>query len=782
MIDKKDNPTKKFRINSGSTEEDRVKRIEAIERMTNSSLTELATTTYSSKEVEGNIESYLGSIEIPVGLAGPIKMIHDNGELEDIYAPVATNEGALIASMTRGAYAISLSGGFDSKVIRQRMSRCPMFCFKNMRSATVFSEWINKNFDSIKKETQKYSNHANLVEVIPQIFGKNIHLRFEFETGDASGQNMTTTCTWNACLWIENKYNSQTKIEQNILSHAIEANGSSDKKLSSRSMISTRGIRVVAECHFPERVLKRVLKVSSQDIIDLYIKANPMAVNDGMSGYNVNTANAIAAFFASTGQDLACIHESSAGILQVEKTEEGLYMAITLPSLVIGTIGGGTGLKGPKEILKILKCNGPGTVQRLAKIIAGYALGLELSTMSAIMSGHFATSHERLGRNRPIELLKEHELNLEFFQKNLNISNIQSVQLNQEMEIKNGIVSEVTSKVSKKPIGFYPFTMTIDEKHIDTVLKLKPLDEEILLGFEIIAGLVSNDLKLAFSTWKKKNAFINSHNKEVEAYKSLNQSHPQYIPKLYGTTKIVDREIYAIAKEYLNSKDITHFNTENNPSVWTYDNKLNVIKAIAEIHSDYFQLPNHFATSNLNLEEKINLIPFYQETTEQAFMALEWFTAEEKDWFNKINLDLSKWYKDYLELPKTFIHNDFSPRNICLRKNGTPCFYDWELCEIAPPQRDFIEFMAFTQDGQTDFKEFEKLSRIHFNEFINATNLDINFHQWQMGLLVSSYDFLIDRLSFYMIGNIINQYKFLKRVYFSTKSIIQYLESTYCKT
>jgi hypothetical protein len=90
--------------------------------------------------------------------------------------------------------------------------------------------------------------------------------------------------------------------------------------------------------------------------------------------------------------------------------------------------------------------------------------------------------------------------------------------------------------------------------------------------------------------------------------------------------------------------------------------------------------------------------------------------------------------------------------------------------------------MAFTQDGQTDFKEFEKLSRIHFNEFINATNLDINFHQWQMGLLVSSYDFLIDRLSFYMIGNIINQYKFLKRVYFSTKSIIQYLESTYCKT
>jgi hydroxymethylglutaryl-CoA reductase (NADPH) len=782
MIDKKQTKTKKLRISSGSTEEDRINRLEAIGRMTNDSITHLGTTSYSNKEVQGNIESYLGTIEIPVGLAGPIKMIHEDGRLEDIYAPVATNEGALVASMTRGAYAIGLSGGFDSKVIKQRMSRCPMFCFANMRSASYFSDWIAQNFTNIKNETKKYSNHANLVEVVPQIFGKNIHLRFEFETGDASGQNMTTTCTWNACLWIEKKYNSEVNSENSILSHAIEANGSSDKKLSSRSMINTRGTRVIAECHFPEKVLKRVLKVSSQDIIDLYIKANPMAVNDGMSGYNVNTANAIAAFFASTGQDLACIHESSAGILQVEKTDSGLYMAITLPSLVIGTVGGGTGLKGPKEILKILKCDGTGTVNRLAKIIAGYALGLELSTMSAIMSGHFATSHERLGRNRPIELLKEHELNLDFFSNQLNIKNIQSVDLNQQMEIKNGIVSEVTSKVSKKPIGFYPFTMIIKDKNVDTVLKLKPLDDEILLGFEIIAGLVSNDLKLAFSEWKPRNAFINSHNKEIDAYKALNQSHPQYIPKLFGTTKIVDREIYAIAKEFLNEQSVTHFNTENSPAEWTFENKKNVLSAIGEIHADYYQSTINFVTSNLKLEEKIKLIPFYKEITQQAFIALEWFTSEEKEWFNKINESLPNWYQDYRNLPMTFIHNDFSPRNICIRKNGTPCFYDWELCELAPPQRDFIEFMAFTQNDIKNFEEFETLSKIHYTEFKNATGVDLTYEEWQKGLLAASYDFLIDRLSFYMIGNIINQYKFLKRVYFSTKSIIQYLESTYCKT
>lgn len=777
MIDKKNISKKgKFRINSGVNEEDRIERIQAIEKITNTNLEELTQTTYTSKEVEGNIESYLGSIEIPVGLAGPIKMIHEDNTTEDIYAPIGTNEGALVASITRGAYAISLSGGFESKVIKQRMSRCPMFCFHNMRSASHFSEWILNNFDSIKRETQKYSNHANLVELEPQIFGKNIHLRFSFETGDASGQNMTTTCTWNACLWLEKQYNSKVEDEQKILSHAIEANGSSDKKLSSRSMISTRGIRVIAECHFPEKVLKRILKVSSQDIIDLYIKANPMAVNDGMSGYNVNVANAIAAFFASTGQDLACIHESSAGILQLEKTDSGLYMALTLPSLVIGTVGGGTGLKGPSEILKVLKCHGPGTVQRLAKIIAGYALGLELSTMSAIMSGHFATSHERLGRNRPVELLKMNELNTSFFKKNLGIFDIEDASLDESLEIKNGIVSEVTSKVSKKPIGFYPFSLKAQGNVKTIVLKIKPIDEEILLGFEIIAGLVSNRLKLAFSSWKVKNAFINSHHKEIDAYKSLHQSHPNLIPSYLGSAKITDREIYAIAKEYLAPEKVTHFNTEETPEQWSYNDKLSVINSISEVHADYFQTTISFASSPLSVDEKINLIPFYKEISTQASIALDWFTKVEKNWFDQIVTSIPEWYKDYLILPRTLIHNDFNPRNLCLRKNGIPCIYDWELCEIAPPQRDFVEFMAFTHSNDLNFEEFEKLSFIHFNSFINTTKVKMSYQQWKNGLLICSYEFLIDRLGLYMIGNIINQYKFLARVYKSTKSMINYLE------
>lgn len=773
------NHNSRLKIKSSTEEGARKERLDFLEAKSDIKLNHLQHTDLTCKDVNGNIESFIGTIEVPVGLAGPIKMKHSNGDSEFIYAPVATSEGALVASMTRGAYAINLSGGFNYKVIRQRMSRCPMFCFNTMADADQFCDWIRKNYTKVKKETHKYSNYANLVELEPQLYGRNVHLRFDYETGDASGQNMTTTCTWNACLWIEESYNKTVDEQQSILNYVIEANGSSDKKVTARSKLSTRGLRVITECFLPEKVINKVLKTGSQDIIDLYLKANPVAVNDGMIGYNVNVANAVAAFFASTGQDLACIHESSVAIMQVEKTPEGLYIAITLPSLVIGTIGGGTGLKGPQEILKIMNCQGSEKVERLAGIIAGYALGLELSTMSAITSGQFATSHERLGRNRPVDILREHELNLNFFTNHLNITGLEQVQRSEQINIQNGIVSEVTSKVSKKPIGFYPFKLTKHGKEFNSVLKVKPLDDEILMGFEIIAGLVSPDLKQAYGLWKTKNAFIQSHVKEIDAYKSLNHSHPHFIPKYYGSTKIIEREIYAISKEYLDESQLTHFNSENSPETWKTIHKEAVVNAISEIHGDYFDTQNHFASEQLTATEKVDLIPFYKEVITQAEKALPWFDKNEFNWFNKIIDNIPKWYAIYSQSPKTLIHNDFSPRNICLRENGTPCIYDWELCEVSPPQRDFIEFMAFTQSGSFDALEFENLSKLHYNNFVKLSELSLTFSDWKKGLMASSYEFLVDRLSFYMIGNIINQYKFLNRVYKSTRDMIEYMENEY---
>jgi len=764
------------RINFASTDEARKQRIETIEKYLNLNLNHINKTSYSTKDISGNIESFIGSIEIPVGIAGPIKMIDENGEAEEIYAPVATNEGALVASLSRGAYSINLAGGFHARVAKQRMSRCPMFSFQSMVAADKFTRWIENSFDLIKNEAEKFSNYAKLITLDPQLFGKHIHLKFDYETADASGQNMTTTCTWNACLFIEKLYNEQTIENQRIENFVIEANGSSDKKISSRSRISTRGIKVTSECFIPEKIINKIMKTTSKEIVDLYIRANAIAHFDGMVGYNVNVANAIAAFFASTGQDLACIHESSVGILQMELEENGLYVALTLPSLVIGTVGGGTALAGANESLKILNCSGANKVERLAKIICGFAMGLEVSTMSAITSGQFATSHERLGRNRPVDWLKAHELNLDFFETKLEIKNIMHLQRSNVIKVDNGIVSSVTARVSKKLIGFYPFELTINNKVENIIFKLKPLDDEILLGFEIIAGLVSPKLKELYQTWKLNNSFIKSHVKEIDLYKIINQSNPQYIPKLYGSVKDSNREIYGVAIEYLKSENTFLLNSENNPEKWSLESKKKVIKAISEIHNNFFDTPIHLETKIISLQEKINLIPFYLEILSEAKNNLKWIQEDDILFFKNIIDGISQWYVKYLEIPQTLIHNDFNPRNLCFH-NDIPCFYDWELAQNAPAQRDLIEFIAFTSSDIFSESEFEELVTYHFDNVYKETEINISIEEWKRGLLFSAYEFLTDRLSFYMIGNIINQYDFLERVYKNTKVIIKYLET-----
>lgn len=774
MTSKKE--TKAPKMNMANTEEGRVDRINFVESHTGYELKHIKKTDFDIKKISGNIEGFIGGIEIPIGMLSPIKLNHKDGSSEMIHAPVATSEGALVASMSRGAFAITLSGGYYGKVIRQRMSRCPVFSFNTMVNAENFAQWISENYDRIKAETKKYSNYAELVQLDPQIYGRDIHLKFDYETGDASGQNMTTTCTWNACLWIEKTYNEQCNNQDEIHKFLIEANGSSDKKLSAKSRISTRGIRVIADCHVSENVIQTVLKTSSKNILELYLKANAVAINDGMIGYNVNVANAIAAFFASTGQDLACIHESAVGILQMELTETGLYCAITLPSLVIGTVGGGTGLVGPKEVLKVLGCDGKGKVKRLAKIIAGYALGLELSTMSAVVSGQFATSHERLGRNRPIEWLKEFELDTNFLATHFAIENLEIANRTEDFMVSNGIVSEITSKVSNKPIGFYPFQLNFKDKvKAKAILKLKPLDDEILQGFEIIAGLVSPELKKSYGLlWKDKNAFKHSHKKEIIAYKSLSNTHSQYIPKIWGTAQIPEREIHAVLMEYLDT-NITHLNSENNPESWSIEDKEKVITAIGEIHGDYYNSPPPITSSLLELEEKIKLAPFYVMITNEAHSALSWLTYLDRDRIINIISSIDTWYEDYAELPRTFIHNDCSPRNICLKDN-IPCIYDWELCEVGPPQRDFVEFMAFTISEHTTFEEIDHLIKRHYSVFSNHTDVEMSLNDWKKGVLVCAYEFLIDRVTFYMIGNIINQYPFLQHVYFSTIKLIDILE------
>ena len=308
----------------------------------------------------------IGAVEIPVGIAGPL--LYRKGDHEEfVYTAAGTLEGALLASMNRGAKVISNSGGFTAAVIHQKMIRSPLFIFTSLSESIIFKNWIEANFDRIKNKVEHYSNHARLQSVLTFVTGKGVHLKFVYTTGDASGQNMTTTCTWHGVLWINQHFTAECHIEP--VHFVIEGNGASDKKVSSFSMMHGRGVHVVAECELEEQVIEKVLRTNSADFVRCYNQSRVLSQLDGMIGYNINVANAIAAIFVATGQDLACIHESGTGVLNVEKTEKGLYCSLNLPSLVIGTVGGGTHLAKQNEALSIMNCAGSGAPRPIRIIL-----------------------------------------------------------------------------------------------------------------------------------------------------------------------------------------------------------------------------------------------------------------------------------------------------------------------------------------------------------------------------------------------------------------------------
>ena len=362
------------------------------------SLAHISKSEIPAESLVNNIESHIGGVEIPVGLAGPLLFAGEDTDFR--YAPIATLEGALLASVNRGAKVISRCGGVNTHVLHQRMVRSPLFLFDSLMDGLLFNEWLEDNFQLVKTQADSHSNYGKLIKLEPQVSGKSVHVKFVYETGDASGQNMTTNSTDKTIKWLEEYYRKVIgKPLKNVL---IEGNGSSDKKISHYNINQGRGTHVIAECELKEEEINELLRTTSDAFMTSFNASATISRLDGMIGHNLNVANVVAGVFAATGQDLACIHESSVGVLTVDKTEKGLYLCLHLPTLVVGTVGGGTHLAAQNEALNLMGCAGTGKVKRFAEMIAGFALALEISTFAAIVGGQFAAAHERLGRNKPV--------------------------------------------------------------------------------------------------------------------------------------------------------------------------------------------------------------------------------------------------------------------------------------------------------------------------------------------------------------------------------------------
>lgn len=353
----------------------------------------------AADELRGRIENFVGAVAIPLGLAGPLAFT--GGEAAGSWvAPMATTEGALVAATSRGALALTQAGGVRARVHSRQMVRAPLFAFRDGGAAARFVEWLKGQSGALAEQARSGSRHTELVEVRPFVIGRDVHVVLSFHTGDAAGQNMTTLATARIGAWIERALPGGLAEELELFT--VEGQMSGDKNLSAFNATHGRGARVSAECFLPRAVLEGTLNVSPERVARAHHAATAGALQAGVVGYNANVANVIAALYVATGQDIACVHESSFAILTLDARADGAYANLLLPSLIVGTVGGGTGLPGPHACLQSLGCAGAGKVGRFAEIIAGFALALELSAYAAMVSGEFAAAHASLGR-RPRE-------------------------------------------------------------------------------------------------------------------------------------------------------------------------------------------------------------------------------------------------------------------------------------------------------------------------------------------------------------------------------------------
>ena len=350
-----------------------------------------AQTSAQAERYKGSIESFLGTVKVPVGIAGPLRVngTHAQG---DYLVPLATTEAALVASYARGAKLITEAGGCAAVLVNEGVTRAPAFAFASLHEAGQFIAWTLGHLDELRTVGEATTRHGKLKDLRVSLEGNHVYLIFEYTTGDAAGQNMVTIATQAICDHIV------TSCPVRPEAWYVEGNHSGDKKASAQSFLSVRGRSVTAEVLIPGALVEQRLHTTAAAMADYWRVSAVGGVLSGTIGVQGHYANGLAALYLACGQDVACVAESAVGVTRFELRGGDLYAAVTLPNLIVGTVGGGTGLPSQHACLEILGLAGAGKANAFAEVAAAISLAGELSIVGALVANEFSRAHARLAR------------------------------------------------------------------------------------------------------------------------------------------------------------------------------------------------------------------------------------------------------------------------------------------------------------------------------------------------------------------------------------------------
>jgi hydroxymethylglutaryl-CoA reductase (NADPH) len=342
-----------------------------------------------------NCENLVGSVQVPVGVAGPL-VVHGEYAEGSFFLPLATTEGALVASVNRGCSAIFRAGGAEVRLFREGMTRGPVFAARDVVHARGIVDYVHAHRDEIAAAAESTTSHGKLIGLTSLVAGTSVFVRLEFDTKDAMGMNMVTIASAKAAELISSATGARLI--------ALSGNVCTDKKPAAINMVMGRGRTVAAGVQLPDALIREIFKTDAATIAEVNMRKNLVgSARAGSFGFNAQAANVIAALFIACGQDPAHVVEGSLAVTTVDPVPGGVYVSVTLPSLPVGTVGGGTGIATQRECLGLLGVAGggdpPGShARKFAEIIAAGVLAGELSLLGALGAQHLARAHQTLGR------------------------------------------------------------------------------------------------------------------------------------------------------------------------------------------------------------------------------------------------------------------------------------------------------------------------------------------------------------------------------------------------
>ena len=350
---------------------------------------------FDAADAEPNIENMLGAAQVPLGVVGPVRI--DGGAVDgERFLPMATTEGALVASVNRGCAAIRAADGATARVLQNAMTRAPVFRVDDVAEAGEVAAWVRDNVDALAEAAESTTGHGELCEVTPYVVGDSVFLRFAYDTADAMGMNMATIATEAACDVVA----AETPADL----VALSGNLCSDKKPAAVNSVEGRGRTVAADVELPREAVETYFDTTPAAIVEANTRKNLVgSAKAGSLGFNAHAANTVAAAFLATGQDVAQVVEGANAITTADVRDGDTYASLTLASLEVGTVGGGTTLPTQAEALEVVGVRGGGdpagsNADALAEVIATAALGGELSLLGALASDNLAGAHAELGR------------------------------------------------------------------------------------------------------------------------------------------------------------------------------------------------------------------------------------------------------------------------------------------------------------------------------------------------------------------------------------------------